>query len=132
MKGYTQYQSVAIRSATKIQQITLILDEVIKRLYQAKKFAQADKITEDTIAEQYNNLRRAADIFDSMRTGINFEVGGEAIKHFDRFLFSASMEMERINMVINDDVTNDIQKLIDTIGGVRDAILKAAKAEGVE
>ncbi len=124
MDPYAQYKSVAIKYVNKTQQVVLIFDEVIKKLYQAKKSAQ-----ENDVGEKYKSLRKAADIFDTVRTGIDVEDGNETMGYFDRFLFSASMEMERLN--IEDDIIEDTQKLIDAVRGVRDTIVTAAEAEGI-
>ena len=124
MNPYSKYKSAAVHTQDSIGQIITVFDETIKLLYQAKKC-----IEKTDIEGKHNAFTKAYDIFFSLHAGIDKSSGHEILISLDIFLISVINKIFVLNSTVND--LSELDKLIETISGVRDTIQEQAKKEGL-
>ena len=120
---YAKYASASITTSHEVQQLILAYDEVLKLLYQAKKCSD-----NKDIEGKFNNLDKVSSIFLALKGGIT-SLDHEILKSLDEFYGATIIEVNKINLAPYP--TEELDKLIAQIRGVRDATATAAQNDGL-
>ena len=116
--------SNAACNATKVRQVVMLYDAVIRTMYQVKT-----AIEENEVEVRFNALQKAANIILGLQGSLDFERGKEISKLLDGYY--SSIDMRILNMHRNPDMAV-CEQVIKELKMMRDAWVDVDQQSSVE
>lgn len=124
MEGYKNYKEVEIETASSLKLVVMLYNGAIKFLNLAKEGINHRKLD---VAN--NNIIKAQDIISELMTSLNFEAGEISNNLYSLYIYMNRRLLEA-NMQKNNEIINEVIKLLNTLKDAWEALLKNQK--GVE
>ena len=118
MEGYKNYKEVEIETASGLKLVVMLYAGAIKFLNIAKESIQQRKLD---IAN--NNIIKAQDIISELMSSLNFEAGELAQNLYSLYIYMNRRLLEA-NIEKNPQIINEVIKLLETLKGAWDELLK--------
>lgn len=115
MDPFQKYKSAALSTDDSVKRLLFVFDEIIKLLYLAQK-----ALGEKDYESKYKALTRVTDVFYILKSSVDQEGGGDAIRMLDNFYTSAIHNLEQANLKA--ETPEDLDAIISAIIMVRDSI----------
>lgn len=115
MDPFQKYKSASMSTDDSVKRLLFVLDEVLKLLYVAQK-----ALGEKDYESKYKTLSKVTDVFYILRSGVDLENGGDAIKMLDNFYASAIHNLQQAN--IKAESPEELDSIIKAVSIVKDTI----------